>query len=247
MKANQMAWLFLFFMLGVADAQQSNALPDVTPSAMIAELQSKAAKGDAKSQTKLGTCYVKGDGVTNDFSEAVKWYRMAAEQNYAKAEFNLGVCYDEGNGVSKDKTEAVKWYRKAAEQNEVHAQFNLGDCYNNGEGVAADKVQAVKWYRKAAEQGDSKAQFNLGLCYEDGEGVPKDLAEAVKWYREAAEQGDADAKAALVANQKGFKYFLTNTLTIIAFVPALIILTAVAVSVLRKYFAIKPDLDRGNR
>ncbi len=128
------------------------------------------------------------------YSEAVRWYRKAAEQGYANAQNNLGVCYKTGIGVSTDFSEAVKWYRKAAEQGNAIAQCNLGYCYDKGNGVPQDYNEAVKWYRKAAEQGHAMAQNNLGVCYKTGMGVPKDLNEAVKWYRKAAEQGNALAQ-----------------------------------------------------
>ena len=55
-------------------------------------------------------------GVPQDDAEAVKWYRLAAEQGYAEAQSNLGVMYNNGRGVPQDDAEAVKWYRLAAEQ-----------------------------------------------------------------------------------------------------------------------------------
>jgi hypothetical protein len=33
--------------------------------------------------------YEKGQGVPQDYKEAVKWYRLAAEQGYADAQTNL--------------------------------------------------------------------------------------------------------------------------------------------------------------
>ena len=129
-----------------------------------------------------------------NYTEAVKWYRKAAEQGFANAQYNLGYCYAHGEGVTQDYYEAVKWYRKAAAQGFARAQCNLGACYYNGEGVTKDYAEAVKWYRKAAEKGNACAQFNLGLCYEFAKGVTKDYAEAVKWYRKAAEQGYVNAQ-----------------------------------------------------
>ncbi len=49
-------------------------------------------------------------------SEAVKWFRKAAEQGNAPAQYNLGLCYAKGKGVRKSSKEAEKWFRKAAEQ-----------------------------------------------------------------------------------------------------------------------------------
>jgi len=44
-----------------------------------------------------------------DYKEAVKLYRLSAEQGDAEAQYNLGLMYDEGQGVPQDYKEAVKW------------------------------------------------------------------------------------------------------------------------------------------
>jgi TPR repeat protein len=123
------------------------------------ELKEKAEKGDPKAQYALGfKC-----NQNEDYAEAVKWYRRAAEQGYAMAQFNLGIMYEFGVGVLQDYAEAVKWYRRAAEQGHAMAQCNLGIMYDSGQGVPQDYAEAAKWYRRAAEQGHAKAQFNLTL------------------------------------------------------------------------------------
>ncbi|MCP4827986.1 MAG: sel1 repeat family protein, partial [Proteobacteria bacterium] len=50
--------------------------------------------------------YNKSLGVSEDYAEAVKWYRLAADQGYADAQCNLGVMYDNGQGVPQDYAEA---------------------------------------------------------------------------------------------------------------------------------------------
>ena len=51
-----------------------------------------------------------------DYKEAVKWFRLSAEQGNEKAQFYLGAMYDEGKGVPQDYKEAVRLYRLSAEQ-----------------------------------------------------------------------------------------------------------------------------------
>ena len=46
-----------------------------------------------------------------DLKEAVRLFRLAAEQGEAKAQFNLGVMYAEGQGVPQDFKEAMEWYQ----------------------------------------------------------------------------------------------------------------------------------------
>ena len=56
-------------------------------------------------------CTTTDEGVPQDDAEAVRWYRLAAEQGHAYAQYNLGVMYDTGEGVPQDDAEAVRWYR----------------------------------------------------------------------------------------------------------------------------------------
>jgi TPR repeat protein len=132
-----------------------------------------------------------------NYAEAVKWFRKAAEQGQSEAQYNLGWCYYDGLGVEQSYSEAVKWVRKAAEQGHTYAQNSLGFYYHNGLGVEQSYYEATKWFRKAAEQGHANAQCNLGLCYDSGQGVEQSYSEAAKWFRKAAEQGDANAQCNL--------------------------------------------------
>ena len=149
----------------------------------------------AEAQYNLGLRYANGDGDPKDSTEAVKWYRKAAEQGVASAQLNLGVKYDNGDGVLKDSAEAVKWYRKAAEQGDAMAEYNLGVTYANGNGVPKDSAEAVKWYRKAADQGFASAQLRLGNAYLFGLGLPKDALEGLAWVNIAASAGDEQTVA----------------------------------------------------
>ena len=129
-----------------------------------------------------------------NYVEAVKWYRKAAEQGHALAQATLGACYLTGTGITQSYAEAVKWYRKAAEQGQADAQYALGVCYYEGLGVTQSYTEAVKWLRRAAEQGQADAQYALGLCYGLGYGVTQNVEEYKKWVRKAAAQGHKDAK-----------------------------------------------------
>lgn len=155
--------------------------------ANIVTLMLKAKSGEAEAQNALGEAYYDGKGVTENLTEAVKWFTKAAEQENAKAEYNLGNCYYYGYGVQyKDYGEAVKWYTKAAEQGYAEAQNQLGYCYEFGEGVDTNHKKAVEWYTKAANQGYARAQYYLALSYDNGKGVAKNDSEAMKWYLKAA-------------------------------------------------------------
>lgn len=58
----------------------------------------------------LGLCHENGTGVAKNEREAVRLYRIAADQGNATAQKHLGTCYQRGVGVLKDDREAVHWY-----------------------------------------------------------------------------------------------------------------------------------------
>lgn len=52
-------------------------------------IQHHAEMGNSKAQIALGYCYEDGQGVEEDYAEAVRWYRKAAEQGHEDAESAL--------------------------------------------------------------------------------------------------------------------------------------------------------------
>ena len=86
---------------------------DEKPEPYSPELVKKAEAGDAKAQYNLGVCYYQGNGVTQDFKEAVMWWTKSAEQGNGSANFRIGVCYYFGEGVTQDYEESTKFFNKA--------------------------------------------------------------------------------------------------------------------------------------
>ena len=68
--------------------------------------------------------YYKGQGVTQDYKEAVKWYRLAADQGYAAAQVNLGYMYANGQGVTQDYVRAHMWFNIGASSGDKNAEAN---------------------------------------------------------------------------------------------------------------------------
>eukprot|EP01105_Mastigella_eilhardi_P011060 TRINITY_DN2551_c0_g1_i5.p1 TRINITY_DN2551_c0_g1~~TRINITY_DN2551_c0_g1_i5.p1 ORF type:complete len:349 (-),score=87.97 TRINITY_DN2551_c0_g1_i5:51-1097(-) len=148
---------------------------------------------DATGMFNLGVRYEAGTGVKQDGTQAVSWFRRAAEAGNTSAMNKLGVCYKKGTEVEKDDPQAVSWFKSAAEANNALAMNNLGLCYSNGIGVEQDVKQAVSWYRRAAAAGNAKAMNNLGCSFFNGHGVEKDATHAISWFRRAADAGNTTA------------------------------------------------------
>lgn len=160
------------------------------------EAKKGAENGDAEAQLTLGIMYDFGQGVPQNYTEALKWYRQSAGKGNAVAQNNLGVMYLNGQGTARDALEAAKWIQMSANQGYAKAQINLGSLFADGNGVARNPVFAMYWYRKAAEQGDASAEEKLGEIYSRGDIVKWDYIEAYKWFTLAAAQGDSDSMKA---------------------------------------------------
>jgi TPR repeat protein len=98
---------------------------DVSAESSVDVLMHKAEQGDAAAQFHLGARYKNGEGVKQDYQEALKWYRKAAEQDYADAQLILGAMHYVGQGVEQDKVKAFEWWSQAARQGNEAARKSL--------------------------------------------------------------------------------------------------------------------------
>ncbi len=91
-----------------------------------------AQQGNPWAQNELGFMYYAGNGVSQDYAEALRWYRKSVEQGDASARNNLGVMYQRGKGVSQDLDRAKLLYRKSAAQGIANAKKILADIADGG-------------------------------------------------------------------------------------------------------------------
>ena len=82
----------------------------------LEQTRKQAERGDIIAQFVLGFSYQEGktQGVPQDYAEAAKWYRLAADQGYFAAMHELGLMYFEGKGVPQDYITAYVWLNLAA-------------------------------------------------------------------------------------------------------------------------------------
>ena len=111
---------------------------------------------------RMGEDYFNGrNGKKRDYAEAVKCYRLAADQGHLEAQKILGLCYYYGQGVDRDYGMTIKYYTLASKQGDDWAQFNLAYFYEYGRGVEKDVDEAIRLYRLAAQKGNEGAKKAL--------------------------------------------------------------------------------------
>ena len=129
-----------------------------------------------------------GEGVTCNYTEAIKWLKKAADNKMPLAYNQLGHCYYR----LENYQEAIVWYKKAIDDMYFYSNRTLsnttccllGSCYYH----LKNYQEAIIWLKKAIENGDTDSYFWLGRCYS----VQQNYQEAIIWYKKAVENGDTN-------------------------------------------------------
>lgn len=178
-----------------------------------------AEQGDVDSLHKI--CFYYMSGALSGDSEAVKWYRAAAETMPA-AKRALADCYASGKGVEKNPSEAARLYEQIITDDDGPGLYHLAQCYAAAgdrakseacieQAVALGELSAIaqmgcKHYdagnyamalpllQLAAEAGDSASAARMAICCEYGLGRSQDVGAAVEWT-EIAKNGGVDMNA----------------------------------------------------
>ncbi len=164
--------------------------------------EKNSAKAEWSRQYKLARSYLYGSKkVPQDFQEAMRLFRLEAEQGNALAMYDLGRMWADGLGVEADPSAAKEWYRKALnaflsaekklpERKKTYLQYRIGKMYLAGLGTDQSYETAALWLELAAEKSHKYAQYTLAGLYAKGQGVEKDLKRAFSLYHASAIQGN---------------------------------------------------------
>src|SRR5262249_15653729 len=116
-------------------------------------LRSPAAAGYPPAINSMGVWARDGVGQPRSDTEAVKWFREAADLLNDYAMYNLGRMYWLGRGgLAIDRVEAVKLYRAAGYNENPWGRLYLAEALEKGEGTEPDTAQGVESYRAVVAQ-----------------------------------------------------------------------------------------------
>jgi TPR repeat protein len=100
--------------------------------------------------------YIAGQPFKQDFKEALKWYRKAADQDYPTAQFNLATMYSKGQGASADPVQAHMWAdlaSQSAKGSELAEAIKLRDSIEarlTPAQIAESKKLGTEWKSRPA-------------------------------------------------------------------------------------------------
>ena len=128
-------YLLGFLAFGLVACDQNNTTSesqteDSIKTIALEGLKTKAESGDPDAQQELGVIYRNGEGVPQDYAQAMHWFLLAADRELVRGQNNLGAAA---------------------------AQYNLGVMYKNGVGVPENKIAAYMWFYIATDYGSFDA------------------------------------------------------------------------------------------
>ena len=179
-----------FYMIIVHYSDEENGSDDEK---VAMDLDTAVTSDSASDAMSIAWKYYSGDGVDQDYSEAMKWFIKAAEKGDPSAYREIGNMYFRAYGVEQDYDKAIEWFQKAADLGNSSAENDIGYMYKHGYGVEQDYEKAVEYYTRSAEQGNAAGQYNLSCMYLHGNGVEQDYDKALLWSLKSAEQGNTNA------------------------------------------------------
>lgn len=146
-------------------------------SAETKELITKADSGDVDAQFRVANAYDFAKGAPHSAEKAIKYYRMAAEQEHAEAQNSLGSMFQ----AEKNYADAKVWYERSAAQNHPLATNSLAYLYDLGLGVSQDRIKGFDLYSRAADLGWAEAMWNIANMYGAGQVGKVDMVMACVW------------------------------------------------------------------
>jgi len=161
--------------------------------AVIRSAKEGGTLGTPDAQQQIAAMYEKGEELPQNYSEAVKWYRRAADLSPGSA-VRLATLLVEGKVVPQDYGEALTLCKDAAKKHYSPGHYCVGYLYQHGLGLPANPKEAVKWYGEASTGGSRAAKMALAEMYWKGEGIGVDKPQSY-YYLFLASRGVPEAKS----------------------------------------------------
>lgn len=120
-------------------------------------LRKLAEQGDPTAQFALGARYATGEEVPQDYTQAVRWFALAADRGHILAQATLGAYYWAGRGVSPDLTKAYFWSALAQAGGDQASKYRVAVLTSrmSRSQILAAQEQANDWLRNHQMAGNA--------------------------------------------------------------------------------------------
>ncbi|MBM3503557.1 MAG: sel1 repeat family protein [Alphaproteobacteria bacterium] len=125
---------------------------------VIARCRPLAEQGDLRALEITAAVYDTRNQPLYNETDAVEFYKKAAEKGSKDAQYHTGRHYLYGRGVEKNPRQAVFWFERAADQGDMEAIRELAKLHRDGQhGVEKNLITAYMWFNLGALQATDAA------------------------------------------------------------------------------------------
>jgi hypothetical protein len=125
-----------------------------------------AKDGSAVAMWRIAIAYSTGNGVKEDMTRAIAWFRNAADKGLGAAMSDLGAYLRLGEGVAKDPAEAARLFERAAAVGHAGGMRNYAFVLDRGAGVQFNPTRAADCLLTAYRMGSAAAEDSLFTKHE---------------------------------------------------------------------------------
>jgi TPR repeat protein len=158
----------------------------------VSALEVYSYDGDGKAAYELANRYDYGNGVDQNYNEALKWYTKASELGIKKSNVEIGYLYLFGLGTSKDVTKAQSFFQTSIDDGITEGYVGMGRSYLYNPDLADASLNCYYNFRTAADAKLPLGTYFLGYIYEKGIGVQANAKLASEKYESLTDKNFAD-------------------------------------------------------
>lgn len=134
-----------------------------------------------KAMNNYANMLKRGEGISKNKLEAVKYYKIAADNGSLNASYNYAMMLYKGDGIEKDLEKAYEYFKYAANKGHIKAMYEYAFMLENGEGIPVNKSEAIKYYKMAADKGHIEATISYANLKLDDD-TEESIIEASRYY-----------------------------------------------------------------
>ena len=149
------------------------------------------AQGYLHADNLIGDMFYNGEGVAQDYAQAVLHYRRAADKGSFIGLRQLGYAYYHGHGLPEDVRLSAHYLQRAVEAGDKTGIPDLAWLYEGNDGIEQDLLKSYLLYKRGVEMGDARAHFELGLfmAYDGYAGFWHDPVKGLGYCQRGVEMG----------------------------------------------------------
>jgi TPR repeat protein len=145
-----------------------------------------AEAGEVEAQVKIGISYEEGLGVSIDYDEAYRWFKMASLKGNNEAYYRIARFYEYGLSVDQNDENAFEWYLSSASTGFIPAIHWMMQYYED------QQAEQLIWINQGMEYDDPFSYFRYALLLEK-----TDTDESLNYFIKGKDSEDIEARGIL--------------------------------------------------